>query len=223
MNRMEKYKQETPIKARCSVCDEKFGSIIQCREHIIDNHRSGFDVSGENEFEYRRALTFGDLEWVDENIWVLMREPDVGARWRLLFRSYHLVFPFNLRVSSVRVGARHTVYVAQCSPLLGDWRHVYVGYTNKEVEQRYNQHADPESNPIRGKISRRTYLSKNLHSSDPLDGIRWDLQYLIHDHDELWAFPSSEIALDVEFWLHQELESIGYLVGGDKGKQLIFP
>ena len=114
MNRMEKYKQETPIKARCSVCDEKFGSIIQCREHIIDNHRSGFDVSGENEFEYRRALTFGDLEWVDENIWVLMREPDVGARWRLLFRSYHLVFPFNLRVAlyGLEPGTRFTLLSA---------------------------------------------------------------------------------------------------------------
>ena len=220
MKKNENYKQETPLKARCSVCDEKFEGIVQCREHIIENHRAGFDVSGENEHEYRSALTFGDMEWVDENVWVLMREPDFGARWRLLFRSYHLVFPFNLRVKALGGGRRHTVYVAQCSPLAGDWRHVYVGSTSKELERRYVQHADPESNPIRGTISRGTYLTKNLYSPDPLKGVRWDLQFLIHDHEEQWSFPSREVALDVEAWLHNELESIGYVVGGDKGKQI---
>ena len=214
----EKYKQETPISARCYVCDQMFDGFIPCREHIIDEHRSGFDVSGENEYQYRSDLTFGDLGWVDENIWVLLREPDVGAKWNRLHWSYDRVFPFSRRTSRVERGVRHTVYVAQCAPIDDDWRHVYVGYTNKAVEARYAQHVDPISNPIRGRISKKTYLTKNLLSKDPQRGFRWDLQYLLHDHDEKSAYSTKEVALDVEAWLHQQLESIGYLVGGDKGR-----
>lgn len=207
--------------SRCSVCDERFDGFLACREHIIDNHRSGFDVSGADEFQYRSDLTFGDLEWVDEQIWMMLpREDGTGYGWHQLSASYHRVFPFNMQTSNVRRGLMHTVYVAQCLPIEGSWRHVYVGSTNKEIESRYEQHIDPEANPIRGRYSRQTYLTKNRISKDPSKGLRWDLQYRIHDHDERICYPSREVSRQVEAWLHHQLAKLGYVVGGDIGVPL---
>jgi len=77
-----------------------------------------------------------------------------------------------------------------------------------------------EANPIRGKYSRPTYLTKNHISKDPSKGFRWDLQYRIHDHEELICYPSREISRQVEAWLHQQLAKLGYVVGGDLGVPL---
>ena len=43
----------------------------------------------------------------------------------------------------------------------------------------------------------------------------------IHDHEEEKCYPSREAALEVEAWLHAELERLGYVVGGDLGIALV--
>ena len=217
---LERSKNETPIKAGCYVCDHKFPDIIHCREHIIEEHRSGFDVSGESDFQYRSDLTFGDLEWVDENIWVLLREPELGAKWHRLHLSYHRVFPFSRRVIGVEGATIHTVYVAQCSPVDGDWRHVYIGHANNCLDSAYAQHARTASDSNSSIIPLESYLANNLFTEDPAEGLRWDLQFMLHDHEGGWTFPNAKVSLEVEKWLRAQLEAIGYLVGSDRPEQL---
>ena len=212
------------MEFRCDVCDESFEGFIPCREHIITYHRAGFDNSGENELTYRKNLTLEDLDWVDSKVMVISTRKNDRSHemWTPLNQCYSKVYPFSERKTSLNVprgeGAKvrnYTVYVAQMRPIQGDCRHVYVGYTSKSIDDRYMEH-------VEGYWTGSKKFRDNMFSKDPCNGLRWDIFYQIHDHEEGFFYADEDEGRGVEGWLHEELERLGYVVIGDKGKRLKF-
>jgi hypothetical protein len=211
------------MKFKCGICDQMFSGFIGCREHIIESHLSGLEDSVEDEISFRKKLTWSDLQEVDHSIMVIQENEAIGgdASGVPLDECYNKVYPFNKRKEDWKIPyndghfvANPTVYVAQMRPIRGNAKHVYVGSTTKDIDRRYREHV------TRYKTGSKKFW-RNKHEDDPCTGFRWDLLFRIHDHEEEKCY-SEEDALEVEGWLHSELESLGYTVVGDMGKPLDF-
>ena len=216
------------MRFKCDFCDQMFSGFIGCREHIIDSHISGLDNSAKDEVSFRRKLTRDDLQEVDHSVIVIRDDRGAGREGfgTPLDECYDEVYPFNRRVEDWKIPRYEghfvpnpTIYVAQMRPIHGDCKHVYVGSTTKQIDRRYREHATRYKTGSPKFWRNMQEEDRNMQEEDPCTGFRWDLFFGIHDHEEEKCYSEAD-ALEVEGWLHEELESIGYTVIGDKGKAL---
>ena len=198
-----------PIWYRVAGSPDKFPNLTQCRLHIL---KSYFKIDYSSKELPRIELDYV-AEEVDSKIEYCILDSNEAKSWLSFDEDWKKLDPFHNHA----VDEIGKVYVIQCKKHREyGWKHVYVGSTyQKDIEERYEQHADPRKWPS----FKATSATRNMYSEDPAEGLRWDLMTKYCDPYEKYGFPQNALG-DIEELLSLDLQKAGFKVRGDFGKYL---
>ena len=183
-----------------------YQSLSECRLAIMDSlHEINYSLKLPN-----LPFDFVELK-IDSNIEVRLNglEGEKEQLWASFNDNFKKIKPF----TNLSKGGVGKVYVIQCKKLKSHgWQHVYVGFTEKELDLRYDEHINPKEYHYEP-----TTATKNYYTKDATIGLRWDLMAKYYFEDESLGFKNEYAGRVAEGNLYRELKKSGFVVHGDGG------
>jgi hypothetical protein len=186
--------------------NDTYRSLSACRLEIMRTHHN---------IDYSLQLPELALEFVEE---------EIDSRIEMQLNSFEgkkkqFWAPFNDNFREIKPftglieGGLGKVYVIQCKKLKSHgWKHVYVGFTEKEIGERYDEHINPKEHNYKP-----TKASRNFFTEDETVGLRWDLMNKYFFENESLGFMNENAGRSAEGNLFRELKKSGFIVHGDAG------
>ena len=186
--------------------NDTYRSLSACRLEIMKTHHN-IDYCLELP---NLAIDFVEKE-IDSRIEIQLNgfEGEKEKFWGSFNDNWREIKPF----TGLTEGGSGKVYVIQCRKLKSHgWKHVYVGFTQKEIDLRYDEHINPKKYAYRP-----TKASKNYFTEDATVGLRWDLMNKYFFEDESLGFMNENAGRSAEGNLFRDLKKSGFKVHGDGG------